>query len=80
MYVALIFLPSFPILHSDCFPQHNILITFVPSQSLDGHHNAITCVKFDDHHIITGSMDGYAMAWNTIGRHKKCLQAFRHPK
>ncbi|KAK3717318.1 hypothetical protein QZH41_011558, partial [Actinostola sp. cb2023] len=49
-------------------------------KSLDGHHGAITCLKFDDCHIITGSMDGYAMAWSAIGQHKKCLQAFRHPK
>lgn len=49
-------------------------------QSLDGHHGAITCVKFDDYHIITGSLDCYAMAWSAIGNHKKCLQAFRHPK
>ena len=49
-------------------------------QSLDGHHGAITCVKFDDYHIITGSLDCYAMAWSSIGNHKKCLQAFRHPK
>lgn len=49
-------------------------------QSLDGHHGAITCVKFDEYHIITGSLDCYAMAWSSIGKHKKCLQAFRHPK
>ena len=49
-------------------------------QSLDGHHGAITCVKFDDYHIITGGLDCYAMAWSAIGKHKKCLQAFRHPK
>jgi len=49
-------------------------------KSLDGHHGAITCVKFDDYHIITGSLDCYAMAWSAIGKHKKCLQAFRHPK
>lgn len=49
-------------------------------QSLDGHHGAITCVKFDDYHILTGSLDCYAMAWSAVGKHKKCLQAFRHPK
>lgn len=49
-------------------------------QSLDGHHGAITCVTFDEYHIITGSLDCYAMAWSSIGKHKKCLQAFRHPK
>ncbi|EDO29886.1 predicted protein, partial [Nematostella vectensis] len=49
-------------------------------KSLDGHHGAITCVKFDAYHVITGSTDCYAMAWSVIGSHKKCLQAFRHPK
>lgn len=49
-------------------------------KSLDGHHGAITSVKSDDYHIVTGSLDCYAMAWSAIGKHKKCLQAFRHPK
>ena len=49
-------------------------------QSLDGHHGAITSVKFDEYHILTCSLDCYAMAWSAIGSHKKCLQAFRHPK
>jgi len=49
-------------------------------KTLDGHQNAITCLKFDKYHIITGSLDYYAMAWSTIGKHKRCVQAFRHPK
>ena len=49
-------------------------------QSLDGHHGAITSVTLDEYHILTSSLDCYAMAWSAIGNHKKCLQAFRHPK
>lgn len=49
-------------------------------KSLDGHHGAITSVKFDEYHILTSSLDCYAMAWSAIGNYKKCLQAFRHPK
>jgi len=33
-----------------------------------------------EYHILTSSLDCYAMAWSAIGNHKKCLQAFRHPK
>lgn len=49
-------------------------------KSLDGHHGAITSVTLDEYHILTSSLDCYAMAWSAIGNHKKCLQAFRHPK
>ena len=49
-------------------------------QSLDGHQCTITGVTFNHYHIVSSSTDCYALAWSTIGRHTKCLQAFRHPK
>ena len=66
--------------YTRCFLFFFLLMFGFCHQSLDGHHGAITCVKFDDYHILTGSLDCYAMAWSAVGKHKKCLQAFRHPK
>ncbi|GFO23350.1 F-box/WD repeat-containing protein 10 [Plakobranchus ocellatus] len=47
---------------------------------LTGHHGPVTGIKFDRWHIITASRDGYALAWSALGRHSRCLTAFRHPK
>nr|KAG5713481.1 hypothetical protein BaRGS_025029 [Batillaria attramentaria] len=49
-------------------------------KNLSGHHGPVTAIKFDRWHIITGSKDGYALAWSALGRHNRCLTAFRHPK
>ncbi|XP_046584834.1 LOW QUALITY PROTEIN: CMT1A duplicated region transcript 1 protein-like [Haliotis rubra] len=47
---------------------------------LSGHQGPVTAIKFDRWHIITGSKDGYALAWSALGKHSRCLQALRHPK
>ncbi|XP_065065479.1 F-box and WD repeat domain containing protein 10B-like [Rhopilema esculentum] len=49
-------------------------------KSLEGHMGPITCTKFDENHIVTGSKDCYAMLWSTKGNYGRCLQTFRHPK
>jgi len=49
-------------------------------QNLSGHHGPVTAIKFDRWHIVTGSRDGYALAWSALGRHNRCLTALRHPK
>ncbi|XP_076443004.1 F-box and WD repeat domain containing protein 10B-like [Babylonia areolata] len=49
-------------------------------KNLSGHHGPVTAIKFDRWHIITGSRDGYALAWSSQGRHNRCLTALRHPK
>eukprot|EP00794_Sanderia_malayensis_P008816 gene8816-9761_t len=49
-------------------------------KSLDGHMGPITCARFDNNHIVTGSKDCYAMAWSAKGDFKRCLRTFRHPK
>ncbi|XP_070595825.1 F-box and WD repeat domain containing protein 10B isoform X2 [Erythrolamprus reginae] len=47
---------------------------------LEGHRGGITCLSFDEWHLLTGSTDGYILAWSMVGKHKRCLMAFRHPK
>lgn len=54
--------------------------TFFYPQRLSGHQGPVTAIKFDRWHIITGSKDGYALAWSALGKHSRCLQALRHPK
>ncbi|KAL8573173.1 hypothetical protein ACOMHN_036158 [Nucella lapillus] len=49
-------------------------------KNLSGHHGPVTAIKFDRWHIVTGSRDGYALAWSALGRHNRCLTALRHPK
>ncbi|XP_072168163.1 F-box and WD repeat domain containing protein 10B-like [Diadema setosum] len=44
------------------------------------HQGPIASVKVDDWHIISGSMDGYALVWSALGNHDKCVNALRHPK
>ncbi|NXE51386.1 FBW10 protein, partial [Casuarius casuarius] len=47
---------------------------------LEGHQGPVKCLSFDQWHLVTGSTDGYALAWSMLGNHKRCLTAFRHPK
>uniref|UniRef100_H3B842 F-box and WD repeat domain containing 10 n=1 Tax=Latimeria chalumnae TaxID=7897 RepID=H3B842_LATCH len=48
--------------------------------ALEGHHASVTCLSFDQWHLISGSVDGYVMAWSMLGKCQKCLGTFRHPK
>ena len=54
--------------------------TFLMLQKLTGHHNVVTGIKFDQWHIVTGSKDGYALAWSAQGDHTRCLTALRHTR
>ncbi|XP_062448106.1 F-box and WD repeat domain containing protein 10B [Rhea pennata] len=47
---------------------------------LEGHQGPVKCLSFDQWHLVTGSTDGYALAWSMLGNHKRGLTAFRHPK
>ncbi|XP_025899402.1 CMT1A duplicated region transcript 1 protein-like [Nothoprocta perdicaria] len=47
---------------------------------LEGHQGPVKCLSFDQWHLVTGSTDGYALAWSMVGNYKRCLTAFRHPK
>ncbi|XP_067929155.1 F-box and WD repeat domain containing protein 10B-like [Watersipora subatra] len=44
-----------------------------------GHDKQISALRFDKWHIVTASLDGYALAWSNQGNHKRCLTALRHP-
>ncbi|XP_010019201.1 PREDICTED: F-box/WD repeat-containing protein 10-like, partial [Nestor notabilis] len=47
---------------------------------LEGHQGPVRCLSFDQWHLVTGSTDGYVLGWSMLGKLKRCLIAFRHPK
>ncbi|XP_078506983.1 F-box/WD repeat-containing protein 10 [Lissotriton helveticus] len=49
-------------------------------KTLSGHKGAIKCLSFDQWHLVSGSADGYVLAWSMMGKHRKQLMSFRHPK
>ncbi|XP_075071339.1 F-box and WD repeat domain containing protein 10B [Mixophyes fleayi] len=49
-------------------------------KTLTGHQGAIKCLSFDQWHLVSGSADGYAIAWSMMGTFTKNLMSFRHPK
>ncbi|NXP11984.1 FBW10 protein, partial [Thinocorus orbignyianus] len=49
-------------------------------KTLEGHQGPVKCLAFDQWHLVTGSSDGYALGWSMLGKLKRCLIAFRHPK
>ncbi|XP_063148692.1 F-box and WD repeat domain containing protein 10B [Candoia aspera] len=53
--------------------------SYVLIKALQGHLGAVKCLSFDEWHLVTGSTDGYILAWSVLGKHKRCLMAFRHP-
>ncbi|NXX44397.1 FBW10 protein, partial [Tricholaema leucomelas] len=50
------------------------------TKTLEGHQGPVKCLTFDQWHLVTGSSDGYVMGWSMLGKLKRCLIAFRHPK
>uniref|UniRef100_A0A8C6YD23 CMT1A duplicated region transcript 1 protein n=1 Tax=Naja naja TaxID=35670 RepID=A0A8C6YD23_NAJNA len=54
--------------------------SYILIKVLEGHRGAIKCLSFDEWHLVTGSSDGYILAWSMVGKHKRCLMGFRHPK
>ncbi|KAJ1130568.1 hypothetical protein NDU88_008919 [Pleurodeles waltl] len=61
-----------------------VKVWHVPSaqliKTLSGHKGAIKCLSFDLWHLVSGSADGYVLAWSMMGKHRKQLMSFRHPK
>nr|XP_056704223.1 F-box and WD repeat domain containing protein 10B [Euleptes europaea] len=53
--------------------------TYVLIKTLEGHVGPVTCLSFDSWHLVTGSNDGYILGWSMVGKHNRCLMAFRHP-
>ncbi|KAM6163750.1 F-box/WD repeat-containing protein 10-like [Rhynchocyon petersi] len=47
---------------------------------LTGHEGAVKCLFFDEWHLLSGSADGFVMAWSMVGKYERCLMAFKHPK
>ncbi|XP_072098258.1 F-box and WD repeat domain containing protein 10B isoform X1 [Mobula birostris] len=46
---------------------------------LSGHQGPVTCLSFDQWHLVSGSKDETVKAWSMIGKFNKCLLTFRHP-
>lgn len=49
-------------------------------KTLERHQGPVLCFSFDQWHLITGSSDGYALGWSMLGKCRRCLMAFYHPK
>ncbi|KAL9820492.1 F-box/WD repeat-containing protein 10-like [Geothlypis trichas] len=49
-------------------------------KTLERHQGPVLCLSFDQWHLVTGSSDGYALGWSMLGKFKRCLMAFFHPK
>ncbi|KFU99133.1 F-box/WD repeat-containing protein 10, partial [Pterocles gutturalis] len=47
---------------------------------LEGHQGPVKCLAFDQWHLVTGSTDGFVLGWSMLGKLKRCLTAFRHPR
>ncbi|NXC90372.1 FBW10 protein, partial [Cercotrichas coryphoeus] len=49
-------------------------------KTLERHQGPVLCLSFDQWHLVTGSNDGYALGWSMLGKCRRCLIAFFHPK
>ncbi|NXM10209.1 FBW10 protein, partial [Ploceus nigricollis] len=49
-------------------------------KTLERHQGPVLCLSFDQWHLVTGSSDGYALGWSMLGKFRRCLIAFFHPK
>ncbi|NXB19423.1 FBW10 protein, partial [Rhagologus leucostigma] len=49
-------------------------------KTLERHQGPVLCLSFDQWHLVTGSSDGYALGWSMLGKLRRCLIAFFHPK
>ncbi|XP_039937902.1 F-box/WD repeat-containing protein 10-like [Hirundo rustica] len=49
-------------------------------KTLERHQGPVLCLSFDQWHLVTGSSDGYALGWSMVGKFRRCLIAFFHPK
>ncbi|XP_060700228.1 F-box and WD repeat domain containing protein 10B isoform X1 [Hemiscyllium ocellatum] len=47
---------------------------------LTGHINSITCMSFDQWHLISGSKDKCIKVWSMMGKFSDCLMTFKHPQ
>lgn len=49
-------------------------------KKISAHQGPVNQVKFDRWHLVSCSIDCYALVYSTQGKHKKCIIALRHPK
>ncbi|NXT06194.1 FBW10 protein, partial [Prunella fulvescens] len=49
-------------------------------KTLERHQGPVLCLSFDQWHLVTGSRDRYALGWSMLGKFRRCLIAFFHPK
>ncbi|NXL72681.1 FBW10 protein, partial [Leptocoma aspasia] len=49
-------------------------------KTLERHQGPVLCLSFDQWHLVTGSSDGYALGWSMLGKFRRRLIAFFHPK
>ncbi|NWY21663.1 FBW10 protein, partial [Aphelocoma coerulescens] len=49
-------------------------------KTLERHQGPVLCLSFDQWHLVTGSSNGYALGWSMLGKLRRCLIAFFHPK
>ncbi|NXV63505.1 FBW10 protein, partial [Molothrus ater] len=49
-------------------------------KTLERHQGPVLCLAFDQWHLVTGGSDGYALGWSMLGKFRRCLIAFFHPK
>lgn len=54
--------------------------TSLITKTLEAHSNLVTCLKLTQYHILSGSLDCFAILWSNIGDLTKPLKIYRHPQ
>ncbi|XP_017694607.1 PREDICTED: F-box/WD repeat-containing protein 10-like isoform X1 [Lepidothrix coronata] len=49
-------------------------------KTLEKHQGPVSCLSFDQWHLLTGGSDGFVLGWSMLGNLRKQLMAFFHPK
>ncbi|NWR39723.1 FBW10 protein, partial [Tachuris rubrigastra] len=49
-------------------------------KTLEKHQGPVSCLSFDQWHLLTGGSDGFVLGWSMLGKLRKRLMAFFHPK
>ncbi|XP_027571494.2 F-box/WD repeat-containing protein 10-like isoform X1 [Pipra filicauda] len=49
-------------------------------KTLEKHQGPVSCLSFDQWHLLTGGSDGFVLGWSMLGNLRKRLMAFFHPK
>ncbi|XP_064531739.1 F-box/WD repeat-containing protein 10-like isoform X4 [Pseudopipra pipra] len=49
-------------------------------KTLEKHQGPVSCLSFDQWHLLTGGSDGFVLGWSMLGNLRKRLMAFFHPQ